>query len=263
MESEKYFEKIEAFLQGEMPPGEAKAFRKELADQPSLQEAFLRHRLANHAVEMVQDAYLKEKLQEIRKEYGPLQKPEVAVFSLRKVMARAAAVLILVIAGAGIYAQLNHSDEALIRQNYEQASSPTIAGEEEDADARMNKGLYLYYQDKNYAQALSAFSGIPSENKNYNSARYFIAHCQLKTKDFASAEQNFNSLISEGAIPAFAEQEEIEWNLLLAKLGMDKEEEAQNMLQEILENPTYSTPMKEQAEALNKKLNSFWRKLSF
>jgi len=264
MEEDKLFEKIEAYLQEELPEAEAKAFREEVANNPELQKMLLRHRLANRTIELAQDDYLREKMQAIHQEYGPLPKPVTKVVGLRMWMANAAAILMLVVAGFGGYAYLNYSDNALIKSYYEQAASPTIAGGDAETEQWFSQGLYLYYQQKDYGAALQSFEAVESTSGKYQSAQYFIAHCQLRTGDYAEALTRFDKMLQPGNTPAYAEREELEWNRVLCYLGMEEDDKARQALQTIIQGGNEYTPeMKKQAEALNKKMNSFWRGVTF
>ena len=262
MESEKYFEKIETYLDGKMTSAEADAFQAELKEKPELQAMLLRRRLANQAIEIAQDNFLKDKMQAVRKQYGPLVKPQTRIISLRKWMARAAAILLLAVGGLGAYASLSHSNNALVRVYYEQAASPTIAGDEAEAEAFFSQGLYWYYQDKDYAAALQSFLSIEPNSKKYEAAQYFIAHCQLQTKQPIEALARFDQLLQNNNIPVFVEREEVEWNRLLCYLDLKEEEKTRNALQNILNQENYSADVKARAQRLNKQLNSFWRRLA-
>lgn len=263
MEKDKHFDKIEAYLRGELPDEEAKIFREELAKDPMLQSELLKHRLANRAIEMAQDDYLKEKMQAIHEEYGPLPKPVAKVVGMRLWLANAAAILILVVAGIEGYSYLNYSDNALIKTHYEQAASPTIAGSDAEIEQWFSQGLYLYYQQKDYAAALESFSAIESGSERYETAQYFIAHCQLRTGAYDKALTKFDEMLEAENIPPFAEREKLEWNRILCYLGLGEDERASQALQTIIKSDEYTPEMKEQAEALNKKMNSFWRGLTF
>lgn len=263
MESEKYFEKIETYLAGQMPKAEAEAFRKEAEDNSDLQEMLLQHRLANQSIEMAQDQFLIEKMQAIRKQYGPLTRPETPVIGLRKWMARAAAILALIVGGAGVYANLNHSDGAIVRAYYAPAASPTIAGADLEAEALFSQALSQYYQNKDYAGALQSFMAIGADDKKYREAQYFIPHCQLQTGNPTQALAGFDQLLQDNNIPVFAKREDVEWNRLLCYIDLKEEEKVRQVLRDMLEGEQYSSELKEKARRLNTQLNSFWRQLAF
>lgn len=263
MEEDKYFEKIEAYLRGELPADEAEAFQAEIKASPELKAQLLRHRLADRAVELAQDEYLREKMQSIREAYGPLPKPEARVVGLRLWLANAAAILILVVAGIGGYAYLNYSGKALIRSYYEQAASPTIAGGEAETEQWFSQGLYLYYQQKDYVAALQSFSAVEPASDRYQAARYFVAHCELRTGQYAEALEKFNEMMESDNVPPFAERGEVALNQALCYLGLKQDEEASRILDEILTNDRYSTELKERARELNRKIDSFWRGVTF
>lgn len=263
MEEDKYFEKIEAYLRGELPQDEAEALRTEIKANPELKALLLRHRLADRAVELAQDEYLREKLQSIREAHGPLPKPEARVAGLRLWLANAAAILMLVVAGIGGYAYLNYSGNALIRSYYEQAASPTIAGGEAETEQWFSQGLYLYYQQKDYAAALQSFAAVEPSSDRYQAAQYFVAHCELRTGQYAEALNKFDEMLRTDNIPPFAGRGEVVLNQALCYLGLQQDEEASRVLQQILTNGEYPVELKESARELNRKIDSFWRKATF
>lgn len=263
MEADKYFEKIEAYLRGELTAEEAEGFRVEVEANAELKAALLRHRLADRAIELAQDDYLREKMQQIQSKYGPLARPETRVVGLRQWMARAAAILLLVVAGTWGYGYLNYSDRALLRDYYEQAASPGTARGEAEADQWFAQGLYLYYQEKDYAAALESFMAVEPGSENEPAARYFIAHCQLKTDQPAAALTAFDQMLREETIPPFAEREEVAWSKVLCYLDMKEDENAEAALNDILQQKDYSEAIKTKARALLQDLNSFWRRSFF
>lgn len=261
MATESNFERIEAYLDKRLSPKEAQAFHKELQQDPELRRALLEHRLAGRAIDLARTDAIRSRLESIREKAGVLPDPAARIRPLH-LLAVAATVLVLVIAGGFLYSRLNFSNEALVDRYYQQATSSTVAGAAA-GDELYEQGLLAFFRDKDYQQAIGLFAKVPLNSDYYLAAQYYLAHSEFRSADYSAATRHFAFLLEAGDLPVFIDRNEVIWNLLLTRLAADDNNALlQPLFEEIQRSPTASPQLKEKAQQLNKNLNSIWRKIA-
>lgn len=166
-------------------------------------------------------------------------KGEAKVVGMRPIFRRlavAASVLILLFAGANWYAGANYSDEQIIKGLYESTRSQNVMGENQNSEREIDQ-------------------------------KYQEAHQQFQNGDYSNALLSFDQLLKE--IPsselddftANYYQENIEWNRVLAQIGANSpDNEVQASLDAIKAKDGHD--YQDEAQALESKLNSFWKRLA-
>ena len=164
------------------------------------------------------------------------RKEEAKVVGLRPIFRRlavAAAILVLLFAGANWYANANYSNEQIIANLYEGPRSQTVMGDNENtlrAIDEQYKAAHTLFQNEQYTEAIQAFDqllvALPQSGLDQFTANYY--------------------------------KENAEWNRILAQLGdgADNAQVVQDL--ELIANAD-KHDYKDKAQDLLSKMNSFWK----
>ncbi len=262
MASESNFDRIEAYLDQRLSSQEAEAFHEELRRDPELRRALLEHRLAGRAIELARADALRAQLGRVREKDGPLPAPVSRLRPLR-ILAAAASVLLLIVAGTFLYARLNFTDQALLGRYYQPATSNTIAGGNANADRFFQEGLNAFFQEQDYERAVDLFGKVPANSGLYKASQYYLAHSEFRTGNYFASSLHFSFLLEASELPAFIDRNELLWNFLLTRLAAgDSYLALRPLFRQLLNSPTASPELREKAGKLEKDLNSLWREMA-
>jgi hypothetical protein len=177
------------------------------------------------------------------------------IISLRRVLAVAASVAILIVAIGFWQVQQNYSNEALAANFYDDTNSTTRAIEGDESV--LNEALSAY-QDTDYAKAITLLNNIPDTNTYYLDAQFLLAQSHYQLNDIEAAKTVAGRLQNSGMNST---REQSDWLLLMIYLkeGEQGKKPFQNLLQSILDNPSHTYYPK--ARQLQKKLDSFWGRI--
>lgn len=181
---------------------------------------------------------------------------------MRLVWAAAASLLILIVAGLW-WSKANYSNNALQAGNYQEADMPGTMGTTSDAPIQYQEGL-SEYANQNYEAALSAFAKAAEADSLRLASTYFIGHCNYQLKRYPEAIEQFNTVIAakDETLPAFINTDKLSWNCLQAYLASNQlDDNFFRLLNDLAENG--GSPYRQKAQELQRKLDSFWRRLSF
>lgn len=261
MAGESNFDRIEAYLEQRLSSEEAEAFREELRRDPDLRQALLEHRLAGRAIELARADAVRARLDRIRQESGPLPAPVSRLRPLR-ILAAVASLLLLIVAGGFLYARLNFTDQALVDRYYQSATSSTVAGGSANADRFFEEGLYAFFREKDYEQAIESFGKVPANSEHYKASQYYLAHSEFRAGNYFSASLHFSFLLEARDLPAFIDRNELLWNFLLTRLAAgDSKLALRPLFNEIQNSATASPQLREKASQLQSDLDSLWRRM--
>jgi tetratricopeptide (TPR) repeat protein len=230
-------EKMEHYLDGDLPDGERQALEADLGRNPELRQTLERHYLAREAIERM----MREKMADI---YGSLQrKPSWLhrqgqalaedwstltgwirhgfrfpvtgrsrpVWVLQRVALAAGALLVLGFA-LDRYADRNYSDAALVAETYRPEPAILLMG---DNDAVLRDGFNAY-QRGDFPAAIRLLRDVPATDPMYLTASFYLGHSYLNTGEYPAAMIAFERVAKEPASP-FARN--ADWNRVLAMLG--------------------------------------------
>ncbi len=263
MESQ-IFNRIEAYLSGEMNETEATAFDKEIANNEELAAAVDRHLLAHDAIEvMIEDnlrAEMKDwsaaenknktaKIHQIGQKKGSSGKVRRLFYSLA-----AAASVAIVVGFFGLqFSNINYSDDALSAGAYNFDLSATRSTNTDQNP--LATGLTAY-ENADYAAAIQFFQNIPVANPQYNEAQFYLGHSLYQNKTYDQAINAFQKVINTNDLRY---KEAAEWYQVVNYLAAKKQgNEFTTLLNQLVTDEGH--PYHNNAVELDTKLNSFWRK---
>lgn len=255
-------DKIEAYVSGEMTGAERQAFEAEMAGNSALAEEVDAFRLAREAVELSISDGLRSQFQEWQETGTNTTKSEEARVvtmtprrNLRRILAIAASVLLILTAGSFWYANNQFSADNLAVGYYQDIPMDLYvrggANSMADAVAAMQAG--------NFTEAETFFRSIEAGNDQYFDAQYYLAHSLYLQKEYSASIETLNAL-KEASNNNL--KEDGAWLKVLnyLELGQTKDETFQNILSGMLEDEGHTHHS--DAVELKNKLNSFWYKLA-
>lgn len=235
------FDRIEAYLFGQMSAEENAAFEREVAGNPELAAELEQQRLEHRAMELMLRDELKANLQSWKAEKEALAAPAsdtgakvVSMGSNRRLLYRiAAAASVLLIIGffsRQFFAGANHEQLAL--QYFEGSES----GYRGDGTFHPLDPVYDAMNRQNWHAALLALDQLPAGRGGFrNTMLQLRAECQFHLKDYAGAITTFENLLA--VHPPAEIREKAEWDLLMAYLAEGKHpSEQKRLLNQLIED---------------------------
>lgn len=226
-------DKMDAYIQNKMNELERKVFEKELLKDPEKKERFEQHK---EAVQMIEIASLKKQLDRIEHEVDQKQKSisqkktkVISLFPRAQMIGIAASMTILIVAAVWIFYPSPKSTEHFAFRKYYQKDPglPTTMGVSDQIT--LDQAMLLYKQN-DYKEALHAFETLINESPN-DTIQYYYAMSLMELDQFAEAEKTLRKL----EIQSPNLQQRRDWYLIMALLQLNKENEAIEQVQEILE----------------------------
>lgn len=260
LENNELFHRVDNYLYEKLNTEEKTTFEAELANNQDLQDELDRQRLEHQALKMLAKEQLRKNLSQWKQEKEDA-KPEAKIIQMPQRSAwrwaAAAAIMAIMFIGGQRWATSNYSDEALAL-----AYTKTVdAGTSRNANATENDLLSqakAAMQSKLWSNALNILNQINQEEQK-GEVMLLQARCDASLNDYDKAIQTYQTIIA--TIPA--QKEAAEWNLLLTYLAEGKHsDEVTKISQTILNNPKHFYNTEKNMKALDKQLNSFWRKLA-
>ncbi|MCB0629814.1 MAG: tetratricopeptide repeat protein [Lewinella sp.] len=255
-------DKIEKYLSGDMAGEERQSFEAEVAANPALADEVDLLRLAREAVELQIGDNLRQQFQEwdqsatqstTSTEAKVVQmKPRT---TLRRVLAIAATVLLLLSAGSFWYANDQYAADAIAGDLYESIATTRRPNSSEDT---LEKAIAAI-MDKNYAEADQLLQTIQPNDLKYTDARYYLGHSYYQQGQYNEA---INILQNLGDNADINLSESADWLRVLSylELGQTDNTTFQSLLSEMVSNTDHNHH--NDAVKLEKKINSFWFKLA-
>jgi TolA-binding protein len=261
---EKYFDKIEDYLDGNLPPTALADFEQELRENELLAEQLENHRLAREAVELAIENDLRNQLNELKKKRLTVaqepDKKEIVnsnsqrIVGLRRILAIAAGIALLIGFFGFEWTKNQYSDAAILANHFTAFEMPNVRGGENGAP--LEEGIKAF-NAKDYASASSFFSSIPSSSDYYAMSQFYYGQSLYQSQQYADAFRIFDAVAKSGNTE-FADK--ADWYALLTLLadGKGNSSETKSVLARMTANPNHSYNL--QAKEIDQQLNSFWRK---
>ncbi|MEM9886762.1 MAG: hypothetical protein AAF849_12790 [Bacteroidota bacterium] len=270
-------DKLDRYFEGSLEDVEIQALNEHLKDKTFRKDALFFDLMVNtlkeeeeaQLEEMVRDVDADKINSEIRSEMAArlkkLQAQEVPkkreqstpkeakvrnLRPMRRVLAIAASLLVLVIAGTFWWNSRSYNPSELIRQNYYAADVPgTLSGGAVE-DEVFQTALTAFAATKDLGVARAGFEQITPTNSKYGEAQYFLGQINLQEEKFEAAIRSYENALAAESLPNYLNQSKLNWNLLLARLGAG--EDISSDLNRLIEegNPPYD----QKAENLKKRL---------
>ncbi|MEM1328525.1 MAG: hypothetical protein AAGI23_21395 [Bacteroidota bacterium] len=168
---------------------------------------------------------------------------------IRRILAIAASVLVLIVSGLLLWNKQTNSPAALAEDYYLDADLPGTMSGGAVMEENFQAGLVDFAVKEDFETAKIAFQQIGDDSPRYTEAQYFLGHIAFQNEDFVAAENAYTNALAAENLPGYIDRNRVAWNLMLAQLanGKDIEEALKNFL------PT-ATPFDEMARALLEEL---------
>jgi hypothetical protein len=186
---EELYDTIEQYLRGQLSDSQKEDFERRLNEDAKLREEMEAFRIAREVIEEGIASQLRSDFK-----VWDSEKP-ARIISLRRVLAVAASVAILIVAIGFWQVQQNYSNEALAANFYDDTNSTTRAIEGDESV--LNEALSAY-QDTDYAKAITLLNNIPDTNTYYLDAQFLLAqsaisHVAVKSSHKGSKDTKNNT----------------------------------------------------------------------
>lgn len=255
-------DKIEAYLSGAMTGAERQAFEAEVAASAELAREVDAVRLAREAVELSISDRLRAQFQEWGESPGAEAEPTGARVvqlapraRLRRLLAIAAGVLLVLVGGSFWYANDQYAAGAIAMDYYQELPLDLSVRGDTDPLAAAVADL----QAGNFEQADAYFRSISAGDDQYFDARYYLAHSLFQQQQYGEALEILETLENTGNINL---RENAAWLQALCYLQSGQTEDAKfrSLLSGMIADNDHS--YHEQAIKLDKRLSSFWYDLA-
>ncbi len=257
---------IERFLQGNMDETERLSFEQEMAvDKELADEVAFRRDVSKTISRKKLLASVAEQLE--KEDFFSQQQespkiPERKPLKLRRYLAYAAAITLLLCLGLYWYAQVNFSDQRLAAISFEEIRMLNLTGTTKGLTQAQNTLLLETTTDlqvQDYEAANDKLDQLLQESPQNAAALLYKAYTQQQQAD-ASTEGTIEALLSQESTTLI--KQKAEWLQVKHWLSQNQDgEDFQNLLQAIIDNPNHQ--FNKQAIALQSKLQSNWRLLLF
>lgn len=229
------FDKIEAYLFGQMSPADREAFEQELETNEDLAAELALHQLEHRSMELLAQQALQDNLNSWKEEKelevatDIKQEAKVVSFSQRRRFFQiAAAAAVLLIAGFFIWNWQPDSidNQAIASQLFESTSSSSRSKGTGNVPPELAPGLNALLA-KDYVAAVSYFDAV-KDSSYLDQAMLLKGEALFQQKDFGQAAAVYQQIIS--ASKNQLTLHEAEWHLLLTWLAADQQTAAFNAL---------------------------------
>ena len=206
------FERIEAYLQGRMPPSAKAEFEQAIASDAALKKEVDLHRDMAEALHDPQEEAFRNTLSEIERELGapdtmlvpdaiPGHQPAMRmrrIVALRSWSVAVAAMLVLAVGITVLWPgnlDSTPSADRLVQNNMGRYPAPAATrGPAEDARQALQEA-YAAYDNGAYAAALDGFAAQPEPMQQHPDVLFFRSMSQLQLGHGAEAAAGFESLL--------------------------------------------------------------------
>ena len=249
------FDRIEAYLFGQMSAEENAGFEREIAENADLAAEVEHQRLEHRAMELLLREELRANLNTWKAEKEALAAPAagtgakvVSMGSNRRLLYRiAAAASVLLIIGF-------FSRQFFAGANHEQLALQYFAGSETgyrgDGPANPLDPVYDAMNRQDWRAALGALDRVSTADYRMT-ALQLRGECQFRLKEYTASVTTFETLLA--ANPAAEIREQAEWDLLMAYLAEGKHKaEQERLLMQLVEDAGH--PYQEKAVELKGKM---------
>ena len=272
MEAKK-FDKIEAYLAGELSAAEAKAFDAQVAADEALSLEIDQHTIAHNAIEMLIEEDLRSQLQQLKAEetttpataetkvvaMTPKSTEKVVAMQPRKRrslfprLAAAASVAILL----GFFGlQYNATSNSSLLAAYETSDDMGVSIRGGNQTTTPLAEGATAFNAKEYTKAIKFYQSIPSTSERYNEAQFYAGNSLYKNAQYAEAAAQYGKVAATGDIRY---KDLAEWYQVLALLANNQLDATNTLLTKIATDSNHSYHQK--AQKLNSSLNSTMRQL--
>lgn len=228
------YERIEAYLAGELPDAARAELEARLQREPALAESLDRHRAAHQLLGYSSTRQLKKKLQQWENGAEDSARPGKVSPLYRYRWVLAAGLALLLLAAAWGWVKSQYSDAALLA-HYGTAYPALALRGESTTDDPFVLGAQAYNQAQ-YTLAAEALAQVPSRDPRFVEAQFYLGQAYFQQQQYADALAAWQE-VSRAEDPRFGQA--TEWYTLLAEIGAGLDEAAQFRLQRLQEDPDH------------------------
>ncbi len=232
---EKFYEKFDSYLNGELQGDELNAFEKALQDNPVLQQDLrmyreVEERLQHHFDFQKKKKPLKDTLTSLNKAFFQEEKKETRVVQMKPgnkylKWAVAAAVLLM----AGFFIPRLFTAPTATYANLIKMPTASFTEMSADADQQILATAEAAFNNKNYTQVVTTLKPYVEGHPNNATTRFYLALAYIETDHFAEA----NTLLKQLKNGDSAYATESLWYLALLELKRKNNQQFQNYLKQI------------------------------
>lgn len=204
---------IDRYFEGRLSDQDKLEFKKQLKDPDFKADFFFHKDMAEALHRDHQDPALKKIFQEREKKIKDR-------FRIRRQLAMAASVLVLIVAGTLILPRVLGEEDSNLHSSIfslketPDAESGTKSAEVITPDENPNRACIDQYFTKDFSGAISCFQNRLNTNPENIQAQYFLGHCYFAEKNYTAAIQQFDTILKDTEIETNFKQEVV-WNRLL------------------------------------------------
>ncbi len=241
--------RIEAFLEGRLPPEAQQAFEAELESNPVLAADLKRYQMARQAIEVLSEEALRKKIRGWQREpvEATTEQPARRPF-LRSVYVRwavAASVPLLLVAAWLLLFNAPPTTEQLALDYLERPQIDQFkSGRQQEAETAIAE-----FESGNFS---AARENLEQDSTRTDLQTFLLAHSAFQEADYSAAEGYFAELLKMEDTSYY---EEAQWGMLLSRLAQDEiDADFSKQLDAIINDSGHS--FNEEAQALRAALES-------
>lgn len=244
---------IERYLDGDLSPEELQAFEERRAADPEFAQLVQAGDLVVAGIRQAGEEETLGLLQNIHEEeMGKKEKPQARLFTLRRTLAVAATLALLIVAGWFLLRPTAPSSDQLFASYYQPpAFEQTRSGAATDPEGadQLWTDAGQAFQTGDYETALNALNQYLSLIPENATALRYKAICQIELQEYDAA------LSTLGAIKDHPDwMEEARWLSALIHLRQNDKQAALAQLDDLLALPALTSSMEAKAQELRKKV---------
>lgn len=240
MEEQDKYERIEQYLNGELPEDDKQQLEALIAESPDLKSEIELHRQVEETLKGEEIHQFRNVLQATDKSWKlkkePAKAAKIVRFNFKKSMAIAASIAILIFAGNFLYQNLaSPNQEQLFANNfepYQMILSQRSTGDSPESTALLNTAISQYAQGK-FEESSIAFRQLQINDEGNLSFQFYEAMSLLSANNATDAISKFENILATPNSP-FLEQ--TRWYLALSYLKAGNKEKAISLLADIKES---------------------------
>lgn len=269
MNTDKYFDTIEQYFEGQMSAKEEAAFEAEMERNPALKSSVENYEIADDAIELLVENNLRAELNDLRQvssskhmnSSNPEKKATAKVFQMKGLIRKlsiAASIALVVGFFAFQFMGSQYANDSLMSANYGEVNFSSVRGDSSDAVSNSELALKeatSAWNKQNYDRVIELVETIPPTDGYFAKAQYLLAHSFYQKGAYKKAQTAFETVATQQNEKY---TEKAQWYAILAGIGANESEtNIKNKLDVIIADEGHDFEQK--AKNLKADLDSFWR----
>lgn len=218
-----YFDNIELYLDGELGQAEKANFERQLSSDVVLQRAVAEEKATRATLYLMMTEGFRQRA--VAEEKSDKNEAKIVTMQPRRNWHRyaiAAATIGVVLMTTFFLNQRKSVDYTALSEKYTY-DFPVPKVQDDSAEKQVSDAFYSAIKGQKYDLALKTFEQLPMGMQDNEELLFYKAFCLLKNKKFQEAQREFLRVAVANPNPNPTMKESIEWYLLMAKLGEQKD----------------------------------------